>query len=65
MNPSGGLLSVGHPLGATGVRQAADIVWQLRGERGKLQVEGAEIGLTHTMGWPAMGVVEAMHIFRR
>ena len=65
VNPSGGLLSVGHPLGATGVRQAADIVWQLRGERGKLQVEGAEIGVTHTMGWPAMGVVETMHIFRR
>ena len=64
-NPSGGLLSVGHPLGATGVRQIADVTWQLRGEAGKNQVEGAEMGLTHTMGWPAMGVVEVINILRR
>ena len=65
VNPSGGLLSVGHPLGATGARQTVDVVWQLRGEAGKKQVEGAQIGLTHTMGWPANGFVEAMHIFKR
>jgi len=65
VGPSGGLISVGHPLGATGVRQAADTVWQLKGEAGKNQVEGAEMGLTHTMGWPGQGVVEVINIFRR
>ncbi len=50
INPSGGLLSRGHPLGASGLAQIAEIVWQLRGEAGRRQVEGARLGAVHTMG---------------
>jgi acetyl-CoA acetyltransferase len=50
VNPSGGLLSKGHPLGATGLAQCAELVWQLRGEAGDRQVEGARIGLQHNLG---------------
>jgi acetyl-CoA acetyltransferase len=50
INPSGGLLSKGHPLGATGLAQCAELVWQLRGEAGVRQVEGARIGLQHNIG---------------
>ncbi|MDH3830074.1 MAG: lipid-transfer protein [Desulfuromonadales bacterium] len=49
-NPSGGLLSKGHPLGATGLAQCAELVWQLRGQAGVRQVEGARIGLQHNLG---------------
>jgi acetyl-CoA acetyltransferase len=49
-NPSGGLLAKGHPLGATGLAQCAELVWQLRGEGGLRQVEGARIGLQHNIG---------------
>ncbi len=50
VNPSGGLLSKGHPLGATGLGQCAELVWQLRGEAGLRQVEGARVGLQHNLG---------------
>lgn len=50
VNPSGGLLSKGHPLGATGLAQCAELVWQLRGEAGPRQVEEARIGLQHNLG---------------
>lgn len=50
VNPSGGLLSKGHPLGATGLAQCAELVWQLNGMAGKRQVEGARIGLQHNIG---------------
>ncbi|MGH7894954.1 MAG: thiolase C-terminal domain-containing protein [Candidatus Binatia bacterium] len=50
VNPSGGLLSKGHPLGATGLAQCAELVWQLNGTAGKRQVEGARIGLQHNVG---------------
>ena len=50
VNPSGGLLSKGHPLGATGLGQCAELVWQLRGEAGPRQVEGARVGLQHNLG---------------
>ena len=50
VNPSGGLLSKGHPLGATGLGQCAELVWQLRGEGGPRQVEGARVGLQHNLG---------------
>lgn len=50
INPSGGLKSKGHPVGATGVAQVAEIVKQLRGEADKRQVKGARIGLTQNMG---------------
>ena len=43
VNPSGGLISKGHPLGATGVAQCAELNWQLRGECGPRQVKGAKI----------------------
>lgn len=50
VSTSGGLLSKGHPLGATGVAQVAEVVWQLRGEAGARQVDGARVGLTHCVG---------------
>jgi acetyl-CoA C-acetyltransferase len=50
VNPSGGLLSKGHPIGATGVAQVAEIFEQLRGEAGDIQVDGAEVGLQHNIG---------------
>jgi acetyl-CoA acetyltransferase len=49
-NPSGGLLSKGHPLGATGLAQCAELVWQLRGDAGDRQVEGATNALQHNLG---------------
>ncbi len=49
-NPSGGLLSKGHPLGATGLAQCTELVWQLRGEANDRQVDGARIGLQHNLG---------------
>ncbi len=50
VNPSGGLLSRGHPLGGTGVAQLAEVVWQLRGECGPRQVSEPRLGAVHTMG---------------
>jgi benzoylsuccinyl-CoA thiolase BbsB subunit len=50
VNTSGGLLSKGHPLGATGVAQIAEIVWQLRGKAGKRQVRNPKVGLAHLVG---------------
>lgn len=49
-NPSGGLLSKGHPLGATGLAQCAELVQQLRGTAGARQVEGARLALQHNLG---------------
>ncbi|MBV1904608.1 MAG: lipid-transfer protein [Pseudomonadales bacterium] len=49
-NPSGGLLSKGHPLGATGLAQCTELVWQLRGQAEKRQVEGARHALQHNLG---------------
>jgi acetyl-CoA acyltransferase len=50
VNPSGGLECRGHPIGATGLAQIAEIVYQLRGRAGKRQVEGARLGLTENGG---------------
>lgn len=50
VNPSGGLISKGHPLGATGLAQCAELCWQLRGEAGSRQVPGARIALQHNIG---------------
>ena len=50
VSPSGGLMAKGHPLGATGVAQAAEIYWQLLGEAGARQVPDARVGLAHTVG---------------
>ena len=49
-NPSGGLLSKGHPLGATGLAQATELVWHLRGQADQRQVDGAKIALQHNLG---------------
>ncbi len=59
-NPSGGLLSKGHPLGATGLAQTAEIVWHLRGEAGERQVEGAKVGLQHNVGIGGACVVSVL-----
>jgi acetyl-CoA acetyltransferase len=56
VNPSGGLLTRGHPLGATGTAQLAEIVWQLRGEAGPRQVQRHRLGLVETMGGGAAGM---------
>jgi acetyl-CoA C-acetyltransferase len=50
INPSGGLKARGHPLGATGVAQVVELVWQLRGEAGERQVKGAEKGFSLNFG---------------
>ncbi len=57
INPSGGLMSKGHPLGATGLAQCTELVWQLRGQAEKRQVEGAQIALQHNLGLGGAGVV--------
>lgn len=50
VNPSGGLISKGHPLGATGLAQCAELAWQMRGEAGERQVPGARAALQHNLG---------------
>jgi acetyl-CoA acetyltransferase len=56
VNPSGGLLARGHPLGATGLAQIAELTWQLRGEAGDRQVEHARTALVETMGGGTAGL---------
>ncbi|MGV0716725.1 lipid-transfer protein [Mycolicibacterium sp. XJ662] len=56
-NPSGGLLSKGHPLGATGLAQCAELVWQLRGTAGARQVDGVGLALQHNIGLGGAAVV--------
>ncbi|MBP7338091.1 lipid-transfer protein [Niveispirillum sp.] len=56
-NPSGGLLSKGHPLGATGLAQCAEMVWQLRGQADQRQVEGLRFALQHNIGLGGAAVV--------
>ena len=68
VNPSGGLLAKGHPIGATGVAQIVEIVRQLRGQCGERQVEGAKVGLTHCTGGGISGFdhgVCSIHLFAR
>ncbi|MET7491069.1 lipid-transfer protein [Streptomyces sp900116325] len=57
VNPSGGLISKGHPLGATGIAQAAELTWQLRGEAGPRQVPDARVALAHNIGLGGAAVV--------
>ncbi len=61
-NPSGGLLSKGHPLGATGCAQATELVWHLRGQAEARQVEGARVALQHNLG---LGGACVMTMYRR
>ncbi len=63
VNVSGGLKSKGHPVGATGVAQAIEIVKQLRGEAGERQIEKARIGMTQNMG--GSGASTLVHVFER
>ncbi len=62
VNVSGGLLSKGHPLGATGIANIYEVCTHLRGEAGKRQVEGAKIGLTHVIG---LGSACGIHILEK
>ena len=62
VNMSGGLLSKGHPLGATGIANIYEVSTHLRGEAGKRQVEGARLGLTHVIG---LGSACAIHILEK
>lgn len=67
VNASGGLLSKGHPLSATGIAQIVEIYWQLRGMAGKRQVKGAKAGLTHVIGGYVAGLESGavgIHIFK-
>ena len=57
VNPSGGLISKGHPLGATGLAQCAELVWQLRGQAAARQVDGATAALQHNVGLNGAAVV--------
>ena len=59
VNPSGGLISKGHPLGATGLAQASELIWQLRGTADKRQVDGAKVALQHNIGLGGAVVVTA------
>lgn len=61
-NPSGGLLSKGHPLGATGLAQCTELVWQLRGTADKRQVAGARMALQHNLG---LGGTCVVTLYRR
>ncbi|MBI2077807.1 MAG: thiolase domain-containing protein, partial [Euryarchaeota archaeon] len=60
INPSGGLKSKGHPLGATGAAQAYEMFHQLRRSAGSRQVEGANVGLCHNVG--GSGASCAVHV---
>jgi len=57
VNPSGGLISKGHPLGATGLAQCSELTWQLRGQADKRQVDGARVALQHNIGLGGAAVV--------
>ncbi len=62
VNPSGGLLSKGHPIGATGLAQCAELTWQLRGEAEKRQVGDARVALQHNLG---LGGAAVVTLYRR
>jgi acetyl-CoA acetyltransferase len=57
VNPSGGLISKGHPIGATGLAQCSELTWQLRGEADARQVPGATVALQHNLGLGGAAVV--------
>ena len=62
VNVSGGLISKGHPIGATGVANMYEVATHLRGEAGDRQIEGATVGLTHVIG---LGSACAVHVLER
>lgn len=66
VNPSGGLLAKGHPVGASGVAQVVEMFWQMTGQAGARQVAGARLGLTHVTGGGISGLDHgacAVHLF--
>ena len=68
VNTSGGLLSKGHPVSASGVAQIAELVWQLRGQAGERQVANARVGLAHVIGGEVTGLESGavtIHILKR
>jgi len=68
VNASGGLLSKGHPVSASGVAQIVELAWQLRGQAGKNQVTNAKVGLAHTLGGEVTDLESgavAVHILKR
>ncbi len=62
VNPSGGLISKGHPLGATGLAQCSELTWQLRGQADKRQVDGVKVALQHNIG---LGGAAVVSIYRK
>src|SRR5207237_6041162 len=62
VNPSGGLISKGHPLGATGLAQCSELTWQLRGEADARQVDGGKVALQHNIG---LGGAAVVSIYRK
>jgi acetyl-CoA acetyltransferase len=62
VNPSGGLISKGHPLGATGLAQCAELNWQVRGDADKRQVEDVKVALQHNLG---LGGAAVVALYRR
>jgi acetyl-CoA acyltransferase len=62
VNPSGGLISKGHPLGATGLAQCSELTWQLRGQSDKRQVDDVDVALQHNIG---LGGAAVVSIYRR
>jgi acetyl-CoA acetyltransferase len=62
VNVSGGLISKGHPLGATGIANVYEVATHLRGEAGDRQIEGATVGLTHVIG---LGSACAVHVLEK
>jgi benzoylsuccinyl-CoA thiolase BbsB subunit len=68
VNASGGLLSKGHPISASGIAQVAELVWQLRGQADKRQVAGAKVALAHVSGGEVAGLESgavAVHILKK
>jgi acetyl-CoA acyltransferase len=62
VNPSGGLISKGHPLGATGLAQCSELTWQLRGQAEKRQVDNVQVALQHNIG---LGGAAVVSIYRK
>jgi acetyl-CoA C-acetyltransferase len=63
INTSGGLKACGHPVGATGVKQAVEISWQLRSQAGERQIKNPEVGLSHNVG--GSGATTVIHIYKK
>jgi acetyl-CoA C-acetyltransferase len=63
VNTSGGLKACGHPVGATGIKQAVEVTWQLRGEADGRQVKDADIGMAHNVG--GSGATAVIHVMKK